>query len=92
MIPDGRPQTGSQVVSPQVSDVPSADQALAAANTFSAPPPAAEATEPRPYAKPIELIIIAAVVIVDQLTKEIRLRRPCRSTANRRNSSPAFWI
>ena len=70
MIPDGRPQTGSQV-SPQVSDVPSTDQVLAAANPFSAPPPAAEATEPRPYAKPIELIIIAAVVIVDQLTKEI---------------------
>ncbi len=70
MIPDGRPQTGSRV-SPQASDVPSTDQVLAAANAFSAPPPAAEATEPRPYAKPIELIIIAAVVIVDQLTKEI---------------------
>jgi signal peptidase II len=73
-MPDGRPQAPPQVsphVNPQGSDVASTDQALAAADTIDAPPSAPETTDPRPYAKPIELIIIAAVVIVDQLTKEI---------------------
>ncbi len=35
------------------------------------PPPVAEAASPRSYARPAELLTILAVVVVDQVTKEV---------------------
>jgi signal peptidase II len=74
MIPDGRPQvnpTASPNANPQGNDVPSTGRAPAAVSPLDAPPSIAESAEPRPYATPIELVIIAGIVIVDQVTKEI---------------------
>jgi signal peptidase II len=64
MTSDQDPKPGSEIVEAQKADV-----TLDPAATPQAPQEAA--AEPRPYARPTELIIIAVIVIVDQLTKEI---------------------
>jgi signal peptidase II len=77
MTPDERPAPQAQ---PAPSDAPAADQPRAmspgdvpVAHVEAAPAAPADGAQPeaQPYARPTELFIMGAIVVIDQLTKEI---------------------
>ena len=70
MMPEERPRPEPE--SALLEPAPTvADQSAVAAAEQPPAPTEVEADSSRPYARPTELIIMAAIVVVDQLTKEI---------------------
>jgi signal peptidase II len=68
MIPG---QNSDQRAAPSPVEGPGADRAFDAPTTAPGTPAQAEAGAPRTYARPTELMMMSAIVVVDQLTKEI---------------------